>query len=367
MAIRTKLVQRGTFTIPSGQAGAQSTITAVDLNKAFVKFTYRSANTVDMEAGLLRGFLLGTTDIRVERQTTSAVAITVNWTVVEFTSGSNINVEQVDLFNVTSATTTAITNVGSTTNAFMIASWRDNGSVGGGGSFISPKFNSTTQLGFNIQSGSIAAMSIFVVSSSELSVQHIQTADPTTNTQDDVAISAVTENRSMILSYAKNVGNTEAFSWFGTTEFLNNTTVRWIHGSTASKTIYGQVIEWPSNFVTHWGFAFTAANTTNIAIDAGGVTSIARSYVIDGGAQGISNGRISAETADNFSTACMDYEITTTTNVFLERNENFGRTITATMWVIEDTGPDVDPAGGVRANLNGGLINNGLINGGLIR
>ena len=198
MAIRTKLIQRGTFTLASGVSGVQSTIIAVDLSKAFLKFTYRSSNTTDMESGLLRGNFLTTTDIRVERQTTSATTITINWTVVEFTSGSNINIEQVDLFNVTSATTAAITNVGSTSNAFMIASWRDNGSVGGGGSFISPKFNSTTQLGFNLQSGSIAAVSVFVVSSSELSVQHIQTADPTTNTQDDVAISSVTENRSMI-------------------------------------------------------------------------------------------------------------------------------------------------------------------------
>lgn len=364
MAIRTKLIQKGIISITGSNIGAQFTITSVDQTKAFIQFTVRSNTSTVPESGLIRARFLTPTDIRFQRIGPSLQDVTIHWTVVEFTSGSNITVEEINVSSISNGTTAAITNVGSTANAFIIASWENSGTGFGPDDFLAPQFNTTSQLIFRMQSGTISGGTFFIVRSNELFVQHVQTADGTTAAGNiDVTIpTPIIENRSMALGYSKNNSGTVASTWMSTMEFASTTILRFLAGDTQAKTMYGQVIQWPSNFVTHWGFVFGTATSMNIAIDAGGVTDISRSYVVDGGAN-LSNARMSNEALGNLGEFSFSYDITTTTNVNVLRLVG-GDNSTLTMWVIEDTGPDVDP-GGIFPLINGGLINNGLVNKGL--
>ena len=76
-----KSVQRGQKLITGTNLTANATITAVDLSKAFVIFTWKQTSTTVQQ---ISGVLSSTTNILFARATSTSTTITIEWEVVEY-------------------------------------------------------------------------------------------------------------------------------------------------------------------------------------------------------------------------------------------------------------------------------------------
>jgi hypothetical protein len=83
-----KSKQSGTVTIAAGSASQTASITTVSTDKAFLRFSWNTASTT-MAIGAVRGTITDSTTLTFTRVTTTT-AITVEWQVVEFSSGVTV-------------------------------------------------------------------------------------------------------------------------------------------------------------------------------------------------------------------------------------------------------------------------------------
>jgi len=363
MAINLKLIQKGQSTIAASANAVQLTIpTTIVLGKAFLTFTWSASNLQTPEGGLVRGRFLDASNMRFERNASPSESITIEWTIVEYTAGSNITVEELFLGTAGNGTTLAITDIGAIGNGFVVASWENNGLIADGDDFCFPEITSATQITIRMQTGTIDQMTLFVVSSTDpgFSVQIAQTTDGTTGAspQSGNITTAVDQGRTILRSYSKDNAGSADFGWLGTVEFFDNDTIEWFFGDTSAKTFYAYVIEWPTNWEAHWQFNFGTGNVITITI-ANNPIVIADSFLFDGSGNGISNARVPTEFVDNYGVVCMRATFTTTT-ITATRGANFGREANFTPFILEQT--SVAPEGGaagnnnLRGNLKGDLI-----------
>ena len=367
MAINKELIQKGQTTISASSNNSQLTIpTTIVLGKAFLTFTWKAGNLQTPEGGLVEGRFLDADNMRFERNGSPGEAIVIEWTIVEFTAGSDISIEELSLGSAGNGTTLAITDIGAIKNGFVVASWKNNGLIADEDDFCFPEITDTDEITIRMQSGTIDHMTLFVISSSDsdFNVQIAQTSDGTTGSspQSGNITNPVTQNRSILRSYSKDNAGTADFGWLGTVEFFDDDTIEWHFGDTSAKTFYAYVIEWPTNWESHWQNDSSAGNTITITI-ANNPIVIADSFLFDGSGNGISNARVPTEFGDNYGVVCMKMTFTTTTITAI-RDQNFGRTAIATPFILEQT--SVAPEGGINQLVNSGLVNRGLINGGLV-
>jgi hypothetical protein len=374
MAIRTKQIIKGSATLFNGSNGIQSSVlpNVASLGKAKLEFTYRTVgagSNTDPENALVRGFFLGVGDIRFERVSTSG-EILIDWTVIEYTSGSNINVQHLNLTNVSPGQNIAINNVGAVDQAYAIATIENTGITAGNDDFLFPQITSPTNLQIRMAAGSVSDLSLQVISSPDLLVQQVDTGSVSGTPNQAFFGTPIDTTRTTIKPYSENTGNYAAFKWMGTAELAANNRVDfwWGDGSLIHRG-WAYVIQWPVNFKARWQFTpNTTADSANVNINGGALLDVNRAYVISNGCSNFSNGRSSTEGADNWSVIASTWFIQNTTTLLWVRGNGFNNNFTNLSTVLEDTGPNVDPVtGGVRANINGGLIENGLINKGLIR
>ena len=78
-------LQSGSITIAAGSASQTATVTAIVLANSFLRFSWYTATTSDA-VGAVRGNITDTMTLTFTRNTTTT-AITVDWEVVEFSSG----------------------------------------------------------------------------------------------------------------------------------------------------------------------------------------------------------------------------------------------------------------------------------------
>lgn len=366
MAIRTKQVLKGTVTINSGFTAVQVSIPSVTLAKSLLTFTYRtvSYNITEPDSGLFRAWFINSTTIRFERAYPAGVALRINWNIQEFTAGSNINIEHLSASNVSDGSILAITDVGSISNAFVIASYENQGLDTAENDFLFPEITSTTQITNRLDVSMLDDVSYQVVSSSEINTQIADTGNISGSSK-LVAISTIATGRTVLKGYSESRSSSVAFSWLGTVEISSSTQLNFLYGSSGhSKRSYAYVIEWPSNFEAWWGFANTTADSTNISF--GPCSDVSRTVVYPLDTGNISNGRVGSESNDSFGVLSFDHEITSTSNIFVQRGAGFGNNATILTQALEDTGPSED-SGGNNDLVNGGLVNSGLINGGLVQ
>jgi len=78
-----KAVQRGSFTMGQGNTTQNVTISAVNLSKTWCKATLRGSSTALSEHAITAA-LTSTTNLRVQRQGSSASTHDVEWEVIEY-------------------------------------------------------------------------------------------------------------------------------------------------------------------------------------------------------------------------------------------------------------------------------------------
>jgi hypothetical protein len=79
-----KSVQRGTFNPSNGATSANVTISSVDLDKAFLVFSFRSDTGLSDFEFVWTGKLTSATNINFQRYTGVSVAHTIEWQVIEY-------------------------------------------------------------------------------------------------------------------------------------------------------------------------------------------------------------------------------------------------------------------------------------------
>lgn len=76
-----KTVQRGTASMTTTTLTDDVTITAVDLAKSFLVFSWRQTSTT---VQMISGVLDSTTNINFSRATNTSMTITIEWEVIEY-------------------------------------------------------------------------------------------------------------------------------------------------------------------------------------------------------------------------------------------------------------------------------------------
>jgi hypothetical protein len=362
MAIRTKQVLKGDVNIGSSASQVDVTISSVTLAKSLLTFTYKTDtfNITEPQHAMVRAYFVNSTTIRFVRDTATGVGLNIRWSVREFTSGSNINVEHINTTSVSNGSTVAITNVGSISNAFVVASYTNSGTVSGDDDFLFPEITSTTQITNRMASGNIDDICYQIVSSSELSTQIAATGSITGASQ-SVSISSVNTSRTELYGYSSNDGNNFAFSWLGTVEVSSSTSLNFLFGASSStKRAWAYVVEWPSNFTTYFGFTNSSSDSGSISY--GPSSDITRCCSTELGLHRFSSARCGTETNDSWGVLSFRLTIGSTSSISWARGAGFSNFSTILVQVIEDTGPSTDPSSGLFGN---SLVNAGLVNGGL--
>ena len=130
---KLKTIQSGTTTLTTAQSANTASITAVDLSKSFLVFSYKGSSGNDDDAGLgqIRGKLTSTTQITFTRfWPGGSSSFTIEWRVIEFTSG--VSVQRGTYGNVSGTVNVAISSV-NTAKSFAIVTesgWLNSGVSG---------------------------------------------------------------------------------------------------------------------------------------------------------------------------------------------------------------------------------------------
>ena len=185
-----KSIQRGTATIGVDTASTTASVTAVDLTKTVLFFGLSKAQDVQPRRNLFRGKFNSTTEIEFGRDAALGSATTIEWYVVEWTSGVTVQSGE----NTSSVDTTITAVV--IADSFVGNTCRIGGSTLDAASLCKAWLSTTTNLRMEDDDTTLTAsfvMNWFVVESTDFTVQAGSIA--LTGTTADQTITAVTLNQ----------------------------------------------------------------------------------------------------------------------------------------------------------------------------
>jgi hypothetical protein len=114
-----KAKQSGTFDFATTDSSKTATITSIDTTKSFLRFTWSTTGT-SLAVGAVRGQITDSTTLTFTRNTGTTVAITVEWQVMEWSSGVTV---QRGSQTGSAATTNVIITAVDTAKAWPIVTW----------------------------------------------------------------------------------------------------------------------------------------------------------------------------------------------------------------------------------------------------
>ncbi|MDH3605688.1 MAG: hypothetical protein OER12_01690, partial [Acidimicrobiia bacterium] len=358
-----KSIQKGTATLTGGSATTSAVITTVDTTKAFLVFNVRE-NLGSPDDGSVTGRLASSTSVEFERIGTTGT-ITLEWSVVEFSSGVTVQ-------RGTEAMGAATVNVPiaavDLTKSFPIVSMRTGGSVFSDDDFLRARLTATDTLelstfglnanvvewqvvqydGASVQSGDLsfasgdssrnATVTSVDTSKSWLIYSYRTNFSATQNIGEKLLRGTVAD--STTLTFDRSVsGTTNDLSWY-LVEFTDATTVQ--HGSVA------------------FGSSDTLKDVTITAVDPANSISV-------GGYQ-MTGGRSPYASNDVPGVAWFTLDVTSATNLRVERSAALA-TADLGWYVIEWSGSNVAPtanddpdSGTIDVNEGGSIVIDVLAN-----
>ena len=274
--LKVESLQSGQFSMVS--TNQTVTITSVNLSKSILFVTARTQNN-DPGNGCSTAFLENATTIRFRRDS-SANNITYEWYVIEFTAGSDIDVQRGEVTSPTELNNdVTITSVGSLSEAFPM----ELGCVNAGSNFgiddtsqISIPNVTTVRMFVASGQGPPDRISWQVVQSGEIDVQHVSQA-ATSSTNLNATITAIIDSQTSIFSSetasgTSNIGSDSCFRhWLTSTTNLNSQR----DTGAAQHTFEAYVVEWPSSVSVQKFRETTAGSGTTVnftlspAVDTG--------------------------------------------------------------------------------------------------
>ncbi len=165
-----KSVQRGTATISASAASTTATVTAVDETKTILVFGLSKAKGDQPDEDFIRGHFTSTTELTFDRTGTTGAAVTIEWYVVEWSSGVTV---QSGIASGTAGEDTTITAV-VIADSFVLNTWHKDGSTMGDDDLIKARLSTTTNLEIRDNGGGLAGginVAWFVVESTDFTTQ----------------------------------------------------------------------------------------------------------------------------------------------------------------------------------------------------
>ena len=161
-----KSIQRGTATISASAASTTASITAVDETKTILVFGLSKVTNDDPSNDFVRGFFSSTTELTWERDAAAGTAITLEWYVVEWSSG--VTVQSGTHSGTEDTTITAVVEA----DTFVLNTYKKDGATLNDDDGIKARISTTTNLRMEDNDTSItAAAAWFVVESTDFAIQ----------------------------------------------------------------------------------------------------------------------------------------------------------------------------------------------------
>ena len=164
-----KSIQRGTATISASAASTTATVTAVDETKTMLVFGLSKTSGDRPDEDFIRGRFTSTTELTFDRHAAAGAAVTIEWYVVEWTSGVTVQ-SGVQDDGTENTTITAVVQ----TNSLVLNTWRKDGATMGDDDLVKAWLSTTTNLRMEDNDTTIStgvASGWFVVESTDFTVQ----------------------------------------------------------------------------------------------------------------------------------------------------------------------------------------------------
>ena len=333
--IRVNTLQSGTSTILSTTTSITASINAVTTAKSIIVASWR-VNSTSPGTGCPLWYFSSTTQLTFECvSATVATGLIIDWTVIEFTSDSTISIEH---GSVTAPAVNSTSTISAVTlaNAFVIASWKNGGTVFYDDDTIFPDLTATTTITWRELVASPDVVRYQVINSSEISSQKLsalaQTGSPV-----DITCSAIIQNRSFIASYLiANAASTGLdFNNAFTSEFTSTTNARFTRGNgVQSADINAYIVQLPLDWITQWATVAVVSTSTTATLSYASVNTT-RAFPWSGASPTNTQGR-SNSANDSWANTAFTVDLNTSTSISLTREVAGPIAANFSSWVIEN-------------------------------
>lgn len=325
-AAEVGLIQRGTVSITNTSVSVTIDPVCTAQSVLFFSVTTDDADPGDVAVG---GELVDETTITFHRNNGAGATGLISWQVIEFESGVSVQRGSVSGFNAagTNVTISAVTLA----NSFVLVSAIREGTSWSSDDGITANLSASTNIFIDVNAGTAGTAYWQVVEYNDATVQRVTTTLSSGSASTTSAISAVDPAKTFVVGSSYHDATVNADD-LPRTELTNSTTLTFTRvGTTGTHTFVSYVVELNDASTVSRGNATFGSGVTNQSVAITG--DIDASIVNGPGSQG-RQGSSSHSSDDNLGHVWFRYQITSATNLEVDRAIGTSSTANAPWEVI---------------------------------